>query len=899
MTPELSREVGRKLGDSVVSSDDRERINAAVLSANTYDELPEDIRTLIESLPSVAEVFDELEDKDSAGVTAAGANGEEHTSGMIALVPDESSLDRLALEGGEPRDELHLTLLFLGDASEYDNAARKSLVDAVEHQLSYYSDDHTMQVEAMAFGVNYWNPAGDDPAWVLATGDRRYDDDDDQMRLQLGTMKQVVLDAIEYADLANVLPEQHSPWVPHVTIAYGTDTSIISDLEERLGDITFDRVRVAFGEEVTDIQLSKVDDDTLTADGQGEQSMAFHKVEDHPQCPLDTPWAVVRDENDAVEGCHATENEADDQIASLMDTSPNDDASGDNDNNGDSASSTESFASVMDDDINVDADRDAGWRGVLVVEGVTTGDGREFAPGALEWAELPLTLRWNKEDSHGGEMSTTVAVNVGKIDEIWRDDNGKIMASGVFNLGNEYGQQAYDLVKGEFLRGVSVDVDDISDADVELIFPDGGDGGPQEPGEDDEDDVIAIMMMPEKMIFHAGRIRAATLVDIPAFVEAYIELTNGDDSGEMTADTTVASGQSTFGAVGIHHTGTSDASWDGSANEKRLPTPMPESKARAAYAWIDQSAKTDEGLPKSACKFIHHEVSADGNVGAANLTACSAGIAALNGARGGTTIPTSDRRGVYNHLAAHLKDANREPPPANFMNESMLVAAAAIPDDRPPLAWFQNPKLSLPTGITVSDDGRVYGHAAMWGECHVGHMDVCVTPPFEDYHPYFTTGEVVCADGSRVAVGQITLGTSHASLGLGASRASEHYDNTGVAVADVSIGNDDHGIWVAGAVRPDVPMNRVRDLRASGQVSGDWRRIGGELRLVGLLAVNVPGFPVPKLQTRVASGQPLALVAAGRPTFTRPVESADDLNKRAMMVMRDRLKQRVQIAAKN
>ncbi|MGW2213336.1 hypothetical protein, partial [Streptomyces sp. NPDC001781] len=64
---------------------------------------------------------------------------------------------------------------------------------------------------------------------------------------------------------------------------------------------------------------------------------------------------------------------------------------------------------------------------------------------------------------------------------------------------------------------------------------------------------------------------------------------------------------------------------------------------------------------------------------------------------------------------------------------------------------------------------------------------------------------------------------------------------------------------------PGTSESRIRELRAAGQVSGDWRRIGGSLRLVGLLAVNVPGFPVPKLKTHLTSGQQLALVAAGIP----------------------------------
>jgi hypothetical protein len=79
----------------------------------------------------------------------------------------------------------------------------------------------------------------------------------------------------------------------------------------------------------------------------------------------------------------------------------------------------------------------------------------------------------------------------------------------------------------------------------------------------------------------------------------------------------------------------------------------------------------------------------------------------------------------------------------------------------------------------------------------------------------------------------------------------------------------------------------VHELRASGKVSGDWRRIGGQLRLVGLLAVNVPGFPIPRPQARVASGAPLALLAAGPTTVGHnaipAVEVSDsDLDKIAM-----------------
>ena len=165
-------------------------------------------------------------------------------------------------------------------------------------------------------------------------------------------------------------------------------------------------------------------------------------------------------------------------------------------------------------------------------------------------------------------------------------------------------------------------------------------------------------------------------------------------------------------------------------------------------------------------------------------------------------------------------------------------------------------------------------------------------PPHEDAHPYYRTGEVVCADGSRVAVGQITVGTGHAPLHLGASPAAEHYDNTGAAVADVAVGNDANGIWVAGAVRPGADPLKVYELQAAGQVSGDWRRIGGQLRLVGLLAVNVPGFPVPKMRARVASGEPQALLAAGRPTVAWG-RSQSDLERDAVRIVMRMLSRRV------
>ena len=163
----------------------------------------------------------------------------------------------------------------------------------------------------------------------------------------------------------------------------------------------------------------------------------------------------------------------------------------------------------------------------------------------------------------------------------------------------------------------------------------------------------------------------------------------------------------------------------------------------------------------------------------------------------------------------------------------------------------------------VTDDGRVYGHLAIFSTCHTAYSGQCVEPPHSPSgYAYFRTGSVRVRGGGEVPTGAITLDTLHAGRALSAAQTVAHYEDTGAGVADVAAGEDAHGIWVAGALRPGLSDERVRRLRAS-PLSGDWRRIGGGLELVGVLAVNVPGFPVPRPSGLVASGVMTSLVASG------------------------------------
>jgi hypothetical protein len=109
-------------------------------------------------------------------------------------------------------------------------------------------------------------------------------------------------------------------------------------------------------------------------------------------------------------------------------------------------------------------------------------------------------------------------------------------------------------------------------------------------------------------------------------------------------------------------------------------------------------------------------------------------------------------------------------------------------------------------------------------------------------------------------VGQLTLAGGHASLQADAQAAAKHYDDTASAIADVHAGEDDYGIYVAGSLRPEATEAQIRALRASAP-SGDWRPINGNLELVAVCQVNVPGFPIARAM--VASGKVMALVAAG------------------------------------
>jgi hypothetical protein len=201
-------------------------------------------------------------------------------------------------------------------------------------------------------------------------------------------------------------------------------------------------------------------------------------------------------------------------------------------------------------------------------------------------------------------------------------------------------------------------------------------------------------------------------------------------------------------------------------------------------------------------------------------------------------------------------------PGASLHREGPITIAASASErsaEHPPAEWFSDPEFTGLTHVRVEEPvngwRRFSGHLADWSRPHVSVGDGQVYAPrsrsgyqFFQTKPFRVMG-VECAE--TIKVGVVTVGGGHADTRMGWRLAAEHYDDPNHQGAVVVAGEDAFGPWIAGAVRADAPESLVRVLSHS-DVSGDWRRIGGDMELVGIAAVNTAGFPV--LESIAASG---------------------------------------------
>jgi 2'-5' RNA ligase len=210
---------------------------------------------LIEELPGLteAEAYALLAGADTntfsvPKITVAAA--EVHTGAMIALVPSDADLRRLAVHDGEPREQLHVTLIYLGEADDVSANARRLLVDRVRQLAGGWDGS----IAAEGFSISVFNPPG------TARSDEKQRDTCIVLGLSGGELDSIH-SAIETVALdvqqerMYPLPDQHRPWIPHITLAYTDDVSRVQALTDKVGPISFNQIRVAFGGDVHDVPL--------------------------------------------------------------------------------------------------------------------------------------------------------------------------------------------------------------------------------------------------------------------------------------------------------------------------------------------------------------------------------------------------------------------------------------------------------------------------------------------------------------------------------------------------------------------------------------------------------------------------------------------------------------------
>lgn len=215
--------------------------------------------------------------------------------------------------------------------------------------------------------------------------------------------------------------------------------------------------------------------------------------------------------------------------------------------------------------------------------------------------------------------------------------------------------------------------------------------------------------------------------------------------------------------------------------------------------------------------------------------------------RAGTITPLP----AFVETQLQLVESPQEDATSGEEPELVTASVTKIESKLPPIEWFQDPGFTESTDLHI-EDRHIYGHIALWGTCHIGINGACMMPPKtqQDYSQFLRHSvKTWCEDCERselVRTGPLTAAPGHApTRNVGLETVKAHYDDITYGFADVTIGEDQYGIWVNGKVRDTATEAQVQNFRASG-LSGDWRRIDGNLELVAVLAVNTPGYPIVK-----------------------------------------------------
>lgn len=864
-----------------------------------------------------------------AEVVDMNANGVVHTGAMLALLPSTDDAARLALDGGEAADQLHVTLAYLGEADDWSDDDRNALIARMAVVAA-----RTAPLNANVFGASQWNPASDSPSWVWNVGDGP------DGGSGLTSVHGDVSDQLGGFDI----PRQHSPWVAHMCAMYGAEGDL-SKLTDRVGPVALDRLAVAFGGEWTVFSLNG-------PNAQDTKEMA-------------------------------------DQMAD---------------------------PTYMNDPEGAIAYNPVGWgaagTSVLAYENQQTGDGRAFAPGAIQWDDRPKPLMYCEETGEGHEGAKLA----GAIFTVAREGD-VILGTGVLYPSTDAGSEAVQLLAEGAPLGVSVDLDDVSFTVVDmggnnaegvplnpddsytghlitasvLMSPDGGYTLTGETASEWTASGLSLAGESSKVVFHvsadgmvpaaaftaaagdpatggtdlqqqrsgdylmritSARLRGATLVPIPAFAGArivldgsgngYVLAAAGQDAGDtsgydkvvayvrkssipVTASDAAHAMKMSVAAVKRHmaaaaqkgyivriargtyirsetqpvenlyavrrtasgediegldvltaaSTGSVDLpvasrdhAWDGAGAERRMfdAANGDWSQYAKGFAWKDDRADPET---KGAYHLPYADI-VDGR-----LTIIPRGVfaaqAALNGARGGTSIP-ADQKGAVSSKLEKVRVHVEESTGGSQRNQMEASAWSAMKDLPPmPADWFREPtreELATDMGGVHYANGRIFGWVARAGEPHAGFAKkITIESLGRIDTTHFLRQRFTLDDGSTVRAGALTMNTGHHRDGAECETSACAFDDTRTVAGIVTVGMNERGMWFSGAAHPTLSEWDRRVFMACEPSYHLRKGSNGAWQLRGVLTVPVPGHSTPMVASLAASvveRNNLALTAAAQ-----------------------------------
>lgn len=155
----------------------------------------------------------------------ADAEEAKQTGGMVAFGLRTSDAQMLVVPGWEPVEDLHCTAVFLGKPVE--PGIPQELVEACDAVA-----DVTPVINARIFSRAEFNPDTEDTCAVYLLNSEHLDMAHDTL-------------VEEICRRGYSFPEQHRPWIPHITIGYGLDPSMLS----YIGDIVIDKILIEWAGE--------------------------------------------------------------------------------------------------------------------------------------------------------------------------------------------------------------------------------------------------------------------------------------------------------------------------------------------------------------------------------------------------------------------------------------------------------------------------------------------------------------------------------------------------------------------------------------------------------------------------------------------------------------------------